>query len=46
VDPMTPEDIAETIHWVLNQPPRMNINRVEMMPVNQAFAGFAIHRQG
>ena len=46
VDPMTPEDIAETIHWVLNQPPRMNINRVEMIPVNQAFAGFAIHRQG
>ncbi|QEI04478.1 SDR family oxidoreductase [Pigmentiphaga aceris] len=46
VDPMTPEDIANTIHWVLNQPPHMNINRVELMPVNQAFAGFAIHRKG
>jgi NADP-dependent 3-hydroxy acid dehydrogenase YdfG len=46
VDPMTPEDIAETIFWVLNQPPHMNINRIEMMPVNQAFAGFAIHRKG
>lgn len=45
VDPMTPEDIAETIHWVLNQPPHMNINRIEMMPVNQAFAGFAVHRK-
>ena len=45
VDPMTPEDIAETIFWVLNQPPHMNINRIEMMPVNQAFAGFAIHRK-
>lgn len=45
VDPMTPEDIAETIHWVLNQPPHMNINRIELMPVNQAFAGFAVHRK-
>ena len=45
VDPMTPEDIADTIFWVLNQPPHMNINRIEMMPVNQAFAGFAIHRK-
>jgi NADP-dependent 3-hydroxy acid dehydrogenase YdfG len=45
VDPMTPEDIANTIHWVLTQPPHMNINRIEMMPVNQAFAGFAIHRK-
>ena len=45
VDPMKPEDIADTIFWVLNQPPHMNINRIEMMPVNQAFAGFAIHRK-
>jgi NADP-dependent 3-hydroxy acid dehydrogenase YdfG len=45
VDPMTPQDIADTIFWVLNQPPHMNINRIEMMPVNQAFAGFAIHRK-
>jgi NADP-dependent 3-hydroxy acid dehydrogenase YdfG len=45
VDPMTPEDIADTISWVLNQPPHMNINRIELMPVNQAFAGFAVHRK-
>jgi serine 3-dehydrogenase len=44
MDPMTAEDIAETIHWVATLPPHVNINIVELMPVNQSFAGFQIAR--
>jgi serine 3-dehydrogenase len=42
--PMTADDIAETIHWVATLPPHVNINIVELMPVNQSFAGFHIAR--
>ena len=44
--PMTAEDIAETIFWVASQPPHLNINRVELMPTSQSFAGFQVHRNG
>jgi serine 3-dehydrogenase (NADP+) len=43
--PMTAEDIAETIYWVANLPPHLNINRLELMPVTQSFAGFQVARQ-
>jgi serine 3-dehydrogenase len=44
MDPMTAEDIAESIWWVANLPPHLNINRLELMPVNQSWAGFAVNR--
>lgn len=44
VEPMTGEDIAATIHWVATLPPHLNINSLELMPVNQDFAGFAVAR--
>ena len=44
VEPMTGEDIAKTIHWVATLPPHLNINSLELMPVNQDFAGFAVAR--
>ena len=44
VDPTTAEDIANTIHWVATLPPHLNINALELMPVNQSWAGFAVHR--
>jgi serine 3-dehydrogenase len=44
VEPMTGEDIAATIHWVASLPPHLNINSLELMPVNQDFAGFAVAR--
>ncbi len=44
VDPMTAQDIANTIHWVATLPPHLNINVLELMPVNQSWGGFAIHR--
>ena len=43
--PMTAEDIADTIHWVATLPPHLNINRLEMMPTSQSFAGFQIARE-
>ncbi|KAF1054492.1 MAG: Sulfoacetaldehyde reductase [Stenotrophomonas maltophilia] len=43
---LQPEEIAETIHWILNQPPHININTLELMPVCQSWAGFAVHREG
>lgn len=46
VAPMTGEDIARTIHWVATLPPHLNINTLELMPVNQDFAGFAVARPG
>jgi len=44
MDPMTAEDIAGTIWWVATLPPHLNINALELMPVNQSWGGFAVHR--
>ena len=44
--PMTPDDIADAILWVASLPPHLNINRLELMPVSQSFAGFQVHRGG
>lgn len=44
VHPMTAEDIASTIRWIADLPPHLNINRIELMPVNQDFAGFRVAR--
>jgi len=43
-NPMTAEDIGETIWLIATLPPHLNINRLEMMPTSQSFAGFQIHR--
>jgi serine 3-dehydrogenase (NADP+) len=45
VNPMTAEDIAETIFWVATLPPHLNINALELMPVSQSFAGFQVARE-
>ncbi|HEX8124370.1 MAG TPA: SDR family NAD(P)-dependent oxidoreductase [Allosphingosinicella sp.] len=45
VNPMTAEDIAETIFWVATLPPHLNINTLELMPVSQSFAGFQVARE-
>jgi 3-hydroxy acid dehydrogenase/malonic semialdehyde reductase len=43
--PLLPEDIAETAAWIIGLPAHVNINRIEMMPVCQASAAFAVKRQ-
>jgi serine 3-dehydrogenase len=42
--PMTAVDIAETIFWIASLPPHLNVNRLEMMPTSQSFAGFQVAR--
>jgi serine 3-dehydrogenase len=44
MNPLTAEDIAETIFWVATLPPHFNINTLELMPVTQSFAGFQVAR--
>ncbi|WP_265587539.1 SDR family NAD(P)-dependent oxidoreductase [Sphingomicrobium arenosum] len=43
--PLTAQDIAETVRWCAMLPAHVNINRLEVMPTNQSFAGFAVHRE-
>ena len=42
--PMTATDIADTLWWVANLPTHLNVNRLELMPTSQSFAGFQVHR--
>lgn len=44
-EPIRPEDIAEIVYWTTTLPPHININSVEVMPVDQAFSNFAINRK-
>jgi len=43
--PLTPEDVAETVAWVIGLPAHVNINRVQMMPTCQAPGPLVIKRQ-
>jgi serine 3-dehydrogenase len=45
MDPMTADDLAETIWWIATLPRRLNINTIELMPTSQSFAGFTVTRQ-
>ncbi len=45
VEPLTAEDIAETVAWVISLPRHVNINRIEMMPTCQAAGPLAIKRE-
>ena len=44
--PLSPEDIAEAVAWVVRLPPHVNINRLEMMPTCQGPGPLAIKRAG
>ena len=44
VQPLTPEDIADTIVWTASRPPHVNIARVVLTPVQQANS-LLIHRE-
>ena len=42
--PITATDIADTIWWIANLPPHLNVNRIEVMPVSQSAAGLQVAR--
>jgi len=44
LQPLKPEDIAETIYWVANRPPHVNINDIIIMPTVQATATNVIRK--
>jgi 3-hydroxy acid dehydrogenase / malonic semialdehyde reductase len=41
---LTADDIAETVHWVATQPPHVNVNTIELMPVAQSSGPFQVRR--
>jgi 3-hydroxy acid dehydrogenase/malonic semialdehyde reductase len=43
-DALTPEDIADAVHWVATRPARVNVNTLQVMPVAQSFGPLRIHR--
>lgn len=43
-EPMTAEDLGDLFWWLANLPPHLNINTIELMPVRQSWAGFAVDR--
>ncbi len=44
--PLSPEDIAEAVAWVIGLPKHVNINRLEMMPTCQGPGPLVIKRRG
>ena len=42
--PLTADDIAESVAWVLALPANVNVNRIELMPLSQAPAALAVKR--
>ena len=44
-EPLLPQDIAETVYWIVTRPAHVNINAIEVMPVDQAWGPFSIHRE-
>ncbi len=43
--PLTPADIAGIIYWVTSLPAHVNINRLEVMPVCQAWDSLKVNRE-
>ncbi len=41
---LTPEDIAETVAWLVSLPPHVNVNTLELMPTCQASGPLAVRR--
>lgn len=44
VQPLSAEDIAESVHWIATLPAHVNVNEIELMPVAQSFGGLVVHR--
>ena len=44
MQPLTADDVADTIHWAATRPEHVNINVIELMPTAQSFAAFQVAR--
>jgi 3-hydroxy acid dehydrogenase/malonic semialdehyde reductase len=45
-EPLTPDDMADIIFWVASLPSHVNVNSLEVMPIDQSWDSFVIHRAG
>ncbi len=43
-NPLKGSDLADTLYWIANLPAHMNVNRLEIMTVNQSFGPFQVYR--
>jgi 3-hydroxy acid dehydrogenase / malonic semialdehyde reductase len=46
MQPMTADDIAESIYWAATMPQHVNVNVIELMATAQSFAPFQVTREG
>ncbi len=44
-EPLRPEDIADIVFFVVTLPAHVNVNTLEVMPVDQAWGHLAVHRR-
>ena len=44
-NPLQPEDIANIIYWIAEQPAHININSIEVMPTSQAWDSLKVVRK-
>ena len=44
VTPLSAADVAGVVFYAATQPAHVNINRIELMPTQQGFGPFAVHR--
>jgi 3-hydroxy acid dehydrogenase/malonic semialdehyde reductase len=44
--PLSADDVVDTVEAVLRLPAHVNVNTLEVMPVQQAFGPFAVSREG
>jgi 3-hydroxy acid dehydrogenase / malonic semialdehyde reductase len=42
---LTPDDVANTIVWIINQPPHVNIDNIEIMPLDQTYGGLVLNKK-
>jgi len=44
-DPLTADDIAETVFWAATLPAHVNVNTLEVMPTKQSFGALTVERE-
>jgi 3-hydroxy acid dehydrogenase/malonic semialdehyde reductase len=44
IEPLNADDVAECVYWAALLPRRVNVNRIQVMPVMQAFGPLAVKR--
>jgi 3-hydroxy acid dehydrogenase/malonic semialdehyde reductase len=43
--PLSAQDVADVVAWCVTRPAHVNVNTIEVMPVQQAFGPFAVDRK-